>query len=149
MATKIRSLEFTTKMLQTFFQNTLGDEVTVQEIYTSWGRSTDDESKNKQWLSGSMQHLKHHDLATAVYERRNSRKTLVGLKLTEKGKAILGKNHDVRPPMPEAAITPTNTNQPLNYESMMSLVARFQRENPQYKVKFAIELKEDGLQEMN
>lgn len=141
-------------MLETFFKNTLGDEVTTQEIYRAWGRPTDDEKQNKAWLSSSMLHLKHHELVTPLYERRDSngkgyRQTLVGLKLTDKGKAILGKNRENEATTPTTTSTPTSTVQTLNYDSMMSLVARFQRENPQYKVRFTIELKEDGIPELS
>lgn len=146
MAIKYRSLEYTSKMLETFFKNTLGDEVTTQEIYRAWGRPTDDEKQNKAWLSSSMLHLKHHELISPLYERRNSRQTLVGLKLTDKGKAILGKDRESGASSTTTS-TPTSTIQTLNYDSMMGLVARFQRENPQYKVRFTIELKEEGSEE--
>lgn len=133
MSAKFRSLEATSKMLETFFKNTLGDSVTTQEIYNSWGRASEDEKKNKAWLFTCLRHLKHHKLVTTISERRRSRDVVVGLKLTERGKTILGKNRDVGPVASTTTSTPTSTIQDLTYGTMIDLVQRFFREHSEYE----------------
>lgn len=118
--------------------------MSAQEVYDLWGRPTTDERRNKNWLSNTIAHLKHHGLAEGVYEKRRGKNTLIGVSITEKGKRILGRSVEHTSATPsEQPIAKAEERQKLDYDNMMAMVARFKKENPQYKVRFAIELKED------
>lgn len=148
MPIKYRSLESTSNLLQTFFSKSLSDMVATDEIYEIWGRTTTDEQKNKAWLSSTMMHLKHHDLVTPVYGRKNHRNALIGLKLTDKGKSILGRknvsSHNFNSNQQQLFETNSLSKEKIDYKNMMKLIAEFQKENPQFKVEFSIKLKEEN-----
>lgn len=148
-----RKLASTVRILEKFFSKTLDDSVTTDEIYEVWGRQTEDKKVNKAWLSTTLLHLKHHELINPVYARQNNRTALVGIRLTEKGKNILGRKEsglsssiDRHTSPPGASVS---SGQKLGYETMLSLVAKFQSENPQYQVEFSIRLKEDKVEKEN
>ncbi|MBT3249956.1 MAG: hypothetical protein HN846_04715 [Candidatus Pacebacteria bacterium] len=140
---KIRSYEATVSMLETFFESTLDNLVTVESIYKSWGRQTDDPIKNKAWLASCLVHLKHHDLAYPIKERRNNRNSTVGLRLSNKGKKTLGRSKDLNSPSINS-MKPLSTtkNTKIDHETMMNLVAQFKKDNPMYEVVFEIKLKD-------
>lgn len=140
---KIRSYDATVNMLETFFESTLEDSVSVDSIYASWGRKTEDPIKNKAWLSSCLIHLKEHDLALPVKERRNSRNKIVGLRLTEKGKRVLGKKSEQSNSGDRVSISQESSRiHAIDHENMLRLIAQFKKDNPMFDVIFEIKLKE-------
>lgn len=138
---KYNSYINTVKKLEKFYSRTLDNKITTQEILETWGRDLSDPKKNRGWVANSLVHINHHKLAKPLYAMKNNRKTLVGIELTSIGKLALGRlvsNKGVTIPSDVSPMT-----QKINYGDMMQIVAKFQKENPQYKIEFNIFLKED------
>lgn len=147
MPIKYRTRQSAEDLLRVFFHKNLGDTISSERIYEIWGRAGRDEKKNKSWLSNLLLHLKHYNLIDSIYETRNNRNTLVGIKLTKEGIAALGRkvssSKELETSQTKIAENDTNREK-ISYDNMMKLVSRFQRENPEYKVDFSITLKEES-----
>lgn len=133
-------LESAIEGVKLLFSGTKTDKISIKEAMDAWGREGYTSKQNLGWLGNKMTHFKYHDLVRSVYGRRNGRRILKGLQLTLAGKHALGRvgskdtTQDITPEVPTAG-----QHEP-DFTKAMSLVAKLQKEYPEYKINFNIKL---------
>lgn len=134
MSRKLKRRESVIDNVKRLFKNSPDkSEISLEEAFVSWGRKNPKNMDlHKAWVSNLLFHLKFYGFVEAVYEHSNSRRKLVGMRLTEEGRHAIGRssiNH------PSEKTSPTSLNE------MTELVKKWQAENEEYEVNFDIRLK--------
>lgn len=91
MKLKHKSRSTVVQMLKKIFKNTPADFISLEGIFTAWGRDLAKMEENKSWFSNKITHLKYHDLIVPVYKYGNGPRRLEGIELTLEGKRELGR----------------------------------------------------------
>src|SRR3954471_10307635 len=67
------------------------DEMLLQEIYALGNRKTYSNEKNREWLRHKLRLWKKRGIAEPIYATTSYGRTLIGVKLTDLGRTVLGK----------------------------------------------------------
>jgi hypothetical protein len=106
------------------------DELSLEEIYAVAKRPVQDKEKNRQWIGNKLSYWRTRELAEAMYGSTGS---LTGIKLTERGKALLEK------PRSEG------NSKVLFLMDAIQVISQLRREHPEYEITFEIRLKENKI----
>lgn len=137
---KIKSRPSVEAMVKKFFANTSTDVVSLTDAFRNWGRDTEDEAKNKQWLSNKLPHMKYYDLVVPIYAYRNNRRILDKLQLTHEGKRIMGEVDD-RPISLEEMPTTAHVNGKLTLDDFLKAVPNLRKEHPELEINVDVKVK--------
>ena len=133
MKSKVASIENVKK----FFSGSSGDEITLEEAFESWGRPTENVEQNRGWMSNLLTHLKYHNLVNPIYDTKSGYRKLGGLQLTLEGKRAIGR-------FEKDNGTVTNGHAKISIEDIMKAVPKLRKENPEFRIRFVVEPKEEG-----
>jgi hypothetical protein len=112
------------------------DAVSLEEAFALGKRDPHSKEKNRQWIGGKLARWRKKGLVEAVYgTTAGSYGVLIGIKLTELGKALLEKTVD--PNHQNDTIPPT--------ADILEIVRQFKRAHPRWEITFEIRLKEQRV----
>ncbi len=117
------------------FSKTDSDTVSLEDIFSFWGRGGHTLLQNQRWFGNKLVHWKYHDLVGPVYRLRNKKRVLYGVQLTLKGKRALGK---LRNELGDSETDGDNS----DIGKLMKSVKDLQDKNPEYEITFNVKLKE-------
>ena len=137
----MKTRESAIENVKRIFTNTAEDVVSLQDAYIAWGRNTENEVKNKEWLSNKLTYLKYHNLVKPVYSYKSGRRKLEKLQLTLEGKRELGRIEDSPHTNSVASLAIKSDDNPLSIADAMKIVAKLRKENPDYEISFDVKLK--------
>ena len=111
------------------------DEVSLDEAFTLGNREPQSTKKNRQWIGGKLAQWRKKGLVEALYDTTpGSYGVLIGIKLTERGKTLLGRSGE-----------PNHRNTPIPPADILERVGRLKREHPEWEITFEIHLREQKV----
>ncbi len=137
---KIKSRPSVEAMVRKFFANTQGDSVSLDDAFRNWGRDTENEAKNKQWLSNKLPHMKYYNLVEPVYAYRNTRRVLDKLHLTQEGKRIMDRTANGTVSVAETPM-PMHTNGKLTLDDFLKAVPQIRGDHPELEINVEVKVK--------
>jgi hypothetical protein len=112
------------------------DEVLLEDAFTIGKRGAESEEKNRIWIGNKLTRWKKRGIAEPLYQAtynpastRGQRHGLIGIKLTEYGKRLLGR------PVSE------KDTYHITIADVIKVVERLQREHPDFEIRFEIKRK--------
>ncbi len=70
------------------------DEITIQALYDFFGKNPENNPQDEQWMRNRVYFWQSSDLILNIYETINNKKCLTKIRLTERGKAKLGRGSE-------------------------------------------------------
>jgi hypothetical protein len=112
------------------------DEVLLEDAFAIGKREAESEEKNRVWIGNKLTRWKKRGIAEPVYHAtynpvstRGPRHHLIGIKLTEYGKRLLGK-----------PVSQEDTYH-ITLADVITVVERLQRKHPDFEIRFEIKRK--------
>jgi hypothetical protein len=112
------------------------DEVLLEDAFAIGKREAESEEKNRIWIGNKLTRWKKRGIAEPLYHatynpdsKRGQRHRLIGIKLTERGKRLLGK-----------PVSQEDTYH-ITLADVIKVVSRLQREHPDFEIRFEIKRK--------
>lgn len=133
------SIEKATEYLKMFYPSVVGDEVVLRDIFTFAGLNLSEEKKNKVWLGNKLSPMKKHGLVTPMYKNGY----LVGVRLTELGKRILGRTNGNSSLSASNSPEIKNNHGEITLEEILRVIPKLRQENPEFKITFSVTPKEE------
>ena len=130
-----------------FFANTPNvDEISLGDAFLAWGRpNPEDIEGNKAWLSNMLSHLKYHDLLVPVYTFDSGRKKLTKLRLTLKGKKMLGRIEGTQYAENEPIAVKNGIANSISVEDIMRVLPKLKQNNPDFNITFSVTPKDSVI----
>lgn len=122
--------------IKSVFSKTDSDLVSLEDIFSFWGRGDYTLLQNQRWFGNKLVHWKYHNLVTPVYRLRNKKRVLFGVQLTLKGKRALGKLLD------ESDEVGNNGNADL--AKLMKSITDLRKKSPEFEITFDVKLKKQN-----
>lgn len=161
---KIKPKHVVDEHLRQFFSQTSGDFITLEQAFIAWDRDLDQVDRNMHWLSNKLIHLRKYGYIESVLHNtsgKRGKQSLLGIKLTQKGKEVLGRSRTTDQQAPEITKQETKStkDQPRNLfpelpdldstqsqkrisaKDLMEMTELFEQQNPGLEVVFDVRLK--------
>lgn len=141
---KIKSEITSIENVKRFFANSPDvDEISLAKAFLAWGRPNPDNIEgNKAWLSNMLSHLKYHDLLVPVYTFDSGRKKLSKLRLTLKGKKMLGRIEGTQYVENAPIAIKNGSANSISVEDIMRVLPKLRQDNPEFNITFSVTPKE-------
>ena len=109
------------------------DEIFLRDIYAAGNRNTYSTEKNIVWLQNKLVSWKKRGIVAPVYTTTGFRRRLIGIKLTDRGRTLLG-----RP-------TEKEEQGKITIEIIEKILEQKRKEHPDFEITFTIRSKQGNL----
>jgi len=124
--------------IKSVFSKADSDTVSLEDIFSFWGRNGYALLQNQRWFGNKLVHWKYHDLVGPVYRLRNKKRVLYGIQLTLKGKRALGR---LKNELGDSESDGDNS----DISRLMKAVRDLQAKNKDFDITFDIKLKKQEI----
>ena len=119
------------------------DEITVQELYDFFGKNPENNPQDEQWMRNRVYFWQSSDLILNIYETINNKRCLTKIRLTERGKAKLGRGgENSLGTTGSLAVSETQSGTGNDYRlpaDLLVLASKWVKDNPERQVTFKLE----------
>ena len=109
---------------------TATDEMFLEEIYAVGMKEIQASEKNREWLRHKLRLWKKRGIAEPIYATTSYGRTLIGVKLTDLGRTVLGKP------------VPIEDDNKITLAIIEQVLKRARREHPDFEITFTIKSKD-------
>lgn len=135
MPKKYKSYAAAVFAVRKLFTGASKENLSLDEVFSKWGRDLSKTAKNRTWFSNKLMELKHHNLVVPVYSFGSGPRRLVKIELTPQGKKELGRKADDE-------VTEPTLNKSVSLADVMEKVAQLKAQFSEYEISFDVKLKE-------